>query len=261
MTHPFDGEGLTHEDRLRFWDGLADSYSSVQQGPIVDNIVDHLSAAGILSPGSSVLELGSGPGTYSLKAAPLVGDLTCVDSSARMMERMMTDADRLNIKNIKGIVSDFFKLDTGRRFDLVMATLCPGTGTPEGIGKMSSLSKGYCVHIMWIRNCWDEIHAEIWRALGKEYSFDGRRTDPVSEYLKSIGEDPRVLEFTTEVELSMPFGDTVRREIGSFAAYGLGEAEVSGAVENVLSGMRSGDVLRYMGNNAMRVIIWRPGGE
>ncbi|MDR0198780.1 MAG: class I SAM-dependent methyltransferase [Methanomassiliicoccaceae archaeon] len=260
MTHPFDGEGLTYGDRLRFWDDLADSYSSVQQGRIVDDIVCHLSAEGILSPGSSVLELGSGPGTYSLKVAPLVGDLTCVDSSARMMGRMITDAGRSGIGNIMGIVSDFFELCTDRRFDLVMATLCPGTGTPEGILRMGSLSRGYCVHIMWIRNCWDDIHARIWRALGKEYSFDGRRTDAVSEYLKDTGNDPEVLEFRDRVELSMPFGDAVRRESASFAAYGLGAAEVSEAVENVLSEMRCGETLRYDGDNAMRVIIWRPGG-
>jgi SAM-dependent methyltransferase len=260
MTHPFDGEGLTYADRLRFWDGLADSYSSIQQGPIVDSVIDRLLSEGVLSPGSSVLELGSGPGTYSLKMAPHVGSLTCVDSSARMMGRMMAAAGILNIRNIRGVVSDFFELRPGGRFDPVMATLCPGTGTPEGIAKMEALSDGYCVHIMWIRNCWDDIHAEIWNVLGKEYSFDGRRTDLVSEHLKSLGRIPKVLEFTAEVEMSMPFGDAVRKEIGSFAAYGLREKDVSEAVENVLSGMRFGDALRYMGSNAMRMIIWRPEG-
>jgi SAM-dependent methyltransferase len=260
MTHPFDGEGLTYSDRIKFWDDIADSYSSVQQGPMIFDIIHRLSAAGILSPGSSVLELGSGPGTYSLNIATRVCELTCVDSSPRMTERLMNGAERLNIRNITTIVSDFFDLGTHKKYDAVIATLCPGAGTPEGIAKMMSLSKDHCVHIMWMRNSWDDMHARIWRILGKEYSFGGRMSDAVPEHLRSIGNDPEVLEFSTEVELSMPFGDAVRKETEAFAAYGLVGADVSAAVERVLSKMNDRGMFRYTGNNAMRMVIWRQHG-
>ena len=260
-VHPFDGENFTYEDRLKFWDDRADSYSSVQQGNIVDDIVDHLFDKGILNSNSIVLELGSGPGTYSLKIAPRVKELVCVDASPNMMKRLMTDAKKNGIWNIRYITSDFFKLDLGQKFDLVISSLCPGTGTAEGLKVMESFSLRHCMYIMWSKNCWDDIHAEMWRRLGKDYSFDARSKDIVTPQLIKMGRSPETLEFAADIALDLPFKDTFKKEVNSFLRFGIKEEDAASAVENILSVMKHGDTIEYRCTNLMRTIAWECEGR
>jgi len=259
--HPFDGENLTYQDRLKFWDDRADSYSSVQQGRIVDDIVDHLFSKGTLNSDSTVLELGSGPGTYSLKIAPRVKRLVCVDASPKMMKRMMTEAKKNGIWNIRYITSDFFELDLDERFDLVISSLCPGTGTAEGLRVMESFSMRHCMYVMWIKNCWDDIHAEMWKHLGKDYSFDARTKDIVTPQLIKMRRVPETLEFAADIAMDLPFESTFEREVNSFLSFGINEEDAMSAVESVLSGMRHGNMIEYRRTNLMRTIAWECEGR
>ena len=83
-AHPFDRLGMGRSERIGFWDGYADSYSSFQQGDIPGRIVRRLADIGFVSEDSSVLEIGSGPGTYSFPLAEAAGSVLCLDSSPRM---------------------------------------------------------------------------------------------------------------------------------------------------------------------------------
>ncbi|MGN0098100.1 MAG: hypothetical protein ACI38Y_02090, partial [Candidatus Methanomethylophilaceae archaeon] len=99
-VHPFEGEKMGHGDTLRFWDDYADVYTSMQQGDIPQRVVRILLDEGYLTEDSTVLELGSGPGTYSLLVAPCVKRLTCMDTSPRMLDRLMVSASERGIGNI-----------------------------------------------------------------------------------------------------------------------------------------------------------------
>ena len=138
--HPFDGEKMGHGDTLRFWDDYADVYSSMQQGDIPQRIVCMLSDEGYLMEDSKVLELGSGPGTYSLLVAPCVRELTCMDTSPRMLDRLMASASYRGISNITPLLQDWGTYSTDSPFNICMASLCPGTGSPESILRMESVS-------------------------------------------------------------------------------------------------------------------------
>ena len=87
-VHPFQGLGLSRSEGIRFWDEYAESYSSFQQGDIPRRIVRRLTETGFVSKDSSVLEIGSGPGTYSLPLAEAAGSVLCLDSSPRMLARL-----------------------------------------------------------------------------------------------------------------------------------------------------------------------------
>ena len=71
------------DDRIRYWDEYAVGYSSYQQGFMPGRIVDWMLETGYLRSEFSVLEVGCGPGTYSLELAPKVRILTCMDSSEK----------------------------------------------------------------------------------------------------------------------------------------------------------------------------------
>lgn len=104
--HPSVGEGKSHEDMVRFWDGYAECYSSIQQGDIPGRVVDRLFGLGILEANDCTMEVGSGPGTYSLLLAPRVRKLVCMDTSDRMLDRLFSEAKRLGYSNMERFKKD-----------------------------------------------------------------------------------------------------------------------------------------------------------
>ena len=252
-THPFEGEGFDHRRSIRFWDDIANDYEGgIMQGDIPERIISSLFDRGILTSDSEVLELGCGPGTYSAPLSERVRALTCGDTSERMLSIL---SKRCLNGNIRTILGDFMTADYGGRYDAVMMTLCPGTGSPDGIRRVESLSKGWCIHIMWVDNTWDDIHAEVWKKLGKDYSFDGRKVRIMEMNLESLGRDYDVSEFTADIHWELPADELIEREKRTFSVYGPYDAE--SAIREVLSDHIDGDVFSFDCRNVMKMITWR----
>lgn len=254
--HPFDGEGLTYNDRIRYWDDIADVYSGYQQGKMPETITRCLLDDGIIDTESNVLELGSGPGTYSLNLAPNVKSLTCVDTSPRMLERLKGSAEEMGLKNISYLNKDFKDLPKDR-YDSVISSLCPGTGSLDSLRKMDSLSNGHCVYIMWTENHLDNLNSEIWRELGKDYSFEGRKSSKAVENLVSVTDKFKVMEFYDDIEFSIPQDKLELRLKRSFEALGVDTGE---AIHVVLSSKCENGIFEGRWRNSIRVIVWNSTG-
>lgn len=253
--HPFIGEGFDRQRATRFWDDIASWYSGAQQGSMVSEIVRHLHRTGVLGRDTTVLELGCGPGTYTLPMAPLVRSIVGLDTSQAMLDRLSRSVRENGIRNVSLVKADFMEYQPEGRSSTVVSSLCPGTGSIEGLQRMESWADHHCVHIMWIVNGWDDLHAEVWRAMGKDYSFGGRGSDLVERNLRSIGRRPEVTEFSVSVERSLPLDTAVSEIVRDFRPYGMG-AEVEPAARRVLEPMAEGGEFRYSCLNRMRLVVW-----
>ena len=98
-THPLDGPAEKSE--IGFWDAFAETYTSEPQGNMPGRITDWLCEIGVLNSDTEVLEIGSGPGTYSFPFAAVSKKVTCLDSSVRMMERLKITAESEDVANIE----------------------------------------------------------------------------------------------------------------------------------------------------------------
>ena len=81
--HPLDRDDVPEKTKNRFWDVFADTYSTEQQGDMPEKIIDWLFEIGVLSEDREVLEIGSGPGTYSFGMAERSKTVWCLDSSEK----------------------------------------------------------------------------------------------------------------------------------------------------------------------------------
>ena len=253
-THPFDGEGFDRSRAIRFWDDIAYDYEGrIMQGDMPVRIAERLAERGIIGKETDIIELGCGPGTYTVPLSQRVRSVTCLDTSEKMISILKGSCAS---NNVFPVVGDFMEYVPDRRFDAAIMTLCPGTGTPEGIRKVESLTDGWCVHIMWTENCWDEIHAKVWKELGREYSFDARKAGLMESNLRSLGRSYDVEEFTADVEWTMPASELIEREKRVFSAYGPIEAE--DALRAVLDGFIDGDRFSFGCTNSIKMICWRP---
>ena len=250
--HPFEGEGFDRDRSIRFWDEIATDYEGgVMQGTIPEQIVQHLFDSGILSRTTEAVEFGCGPGTYSVLLSDRIRGLTCVDTSERMLSMLR---DRCPNDNIQTVSGDFMTVELGRKFDVSVASLCPGSASKEGLSRLESVSDGYCVYIMWLDNSWDNVNAEIWSELGKDYSFETRKSRLTENNLDEMGREYECREFCTDLELKAPAEEMISKEARVFSVYGY-DAEKE--IRKVLDRWIEGDQFSFKCRNKMKLITWR----
>jgi ubiquinone/menaquinone biosynthesis C-methylase UbiE len=90
----------------RFWDRFSSEYDAFQQGDAPERIVNHLMDEGVLTPRSSVLEIGAGPGTYTHPLASRVHRVTATDISERMLDINREIACGMCLENITFVHDD-----------------------------------------------------------------------------------------------------------------------------------------------------------
>jgi len=222
---------------------------------MVDEVVEHLHRTGVLHGEATVLELGCGPGTYSLRVAPLVRSMACLDTSKSMLDRLLFSAGELGLTNIRVVMADFAEHVPEERSSVVMASLCPGTASVDGLRRMESCAKDHCAHITWTSNGWDDLHAKVWNEMGKDYSFEARGSDLAARNLRSMGREPEITGFSAEMEHVMPLERAVSEFVRDFSAFGRG-LEAEPFVRKVLEPLAKGGEFRYRSHNSMRLLVW-----
>lgn len=254
-THPFVGEKISYEKGLQFWDDFSEHYSNRQQGDIPRRIIDRLFETGILTEDCDVLEIGSGPGTYSLEMAPRVRSVRCLDSSPRMLRRLMSKASESGIGNIVPVEADWNSYEDDSEYGCCIATLCPGSGSRESVARMEKLSNGSCVLVSWTCNHGDDLNAQIWKALGKDYGYGFRGSTEVQDRLSSEGRDVKIELFQTDIEMDIPVEELVAKEVSSFKAYG-NDVDVSDIVRSILEPDADDGIVHFKATNEMKLIYW-----
>ena len=253
--HPSIGESKNHEDMIKFWDDYSDQYSGVQQGDIPRRIVDRLFDLKVLRSEDCVLEVGSGPGTYSLEMAPRVRILTCMDSSPRMLKRLSDRAEAIGLKNIELFLKDWTLYQPRKGYDVCIATLCPGSGNPESIERMEGSARRSCALVSWVDNHGDDLNAAIWKELGKDYGYGFRHSTKTEDWLTDNGRNPRVEILTAHIAVDLNLSDLAQKERSAFSAYGV-DIDAEGMIRKILGDELDGDVYHYSAENRMKLIVW-----
>lgn len=254
--HPLDGN-MPESEKVKFWDVFSETYTSEQQGNMPQRIVEWLDEINVIGNDKDILEIGSGPGTYSLIMSRFSKTVSCLDSSGKMLDRLFDTAKKEGVDNLERIEADWNVYETERKWDTVVSALCSSLGTPGSIDRMDSLSKGNCVIISWIENHGDELQSEIWSKLGKNYSYKKRRTDDIVNILKSSGRKIESREFSEEIKIEMPVEEVIRRQTGTFSVFGL-EKEAQAAAKEILAHRSVNGIYRYQAVNSLRATVWKP---
>lgn len=252
--HPFEGEGFDRERSMRFWNDMAYDYDGrIMQGDIPLQAMEQLANKGIVGPDKYAVEFGCGPGTYTVPLSAVSRSVTCVDSSERMLSML---SEICASSNVFPVLGDYMDVDLGRTFDVSVMSLCPGSGTPEGIRRAESVTHGWCVHLMWTENRWDDVHAEVWKQLGKDYSFEGRKSGIMESNLSAMGRSYEATEFLTDICWNVRAKDIIERESRVFSLYG--DYDTEGALRSVLDRYIDGDTFTFECTNRVKMITWRP---
>ncbi len=255
-SHPLD-KGLTDEKKNEFWNILAETYTSEPQGDMPERITEWLYESGFLSSDKTLLEIGSGPGTYSFPFARVSKCVTCLDSSSVMMNRLSLIAESEGVENLETVCEDWDSFNSDGKWDVVAATLCSFIGSPESLDKMDSMAENCCIIVSWIRTHEDDLHDKIFAELGLEYSFSERKTDNISEILESTGRIFENKEFEARIRTKLPTAEVVNNNAGTYSVFGL-EDEARAVLKGLVEKQSVDGFYIDEATNSLRVTVWNP---
>ena len=245
--------GFVGEGSPEFWDRLAGSYGSADQGDAPGRIVDRLFASGLLDPSDCVLEVGSGPGTYSLELAPRVRVLVCMDSSEAMLGRLSGALSGVPHNKVELFHQDWNAYVPRKGYDFCLAALCPGSGSPESLERMEGASRRGCAVVTWDRRVGDDLSARVLRELGVVRDGPVRGSRDAERWISETGRDGFSETFDVDVLREAPVAEVVAEETAKVRAHGI-EGDVGGIVEELLGA--SGGTVRIEGRNTLRLTCW-----
>lgn len=130
-----------------------------------DEILAFLDECGFDPEGSRVLDIGCGPGTLSLALAKLGAEVTALDISSGMLDRLKDSVKQeslpIDILECSWWTADIDELGFRNEFDLVIASMTPGIKDVENFDRMMACSKNLCYYSNFLRREEDKAYREI----------------------------------------------------------------------------------------------------
>jgi SAM-dependent methyltransferase len=235
----------------RFWDRFSSEYDAFQQGDAPERIVNHLMDEGVLTPRSSVLEIGAGPGTYTHPLASRVHRVTATDISERMLDINREIACGMCLENITFVHDDWNNHVRIGDHDACIMAFVPGSDSQESISRMEGESDT-CVIVSWNTNHGENITQSIRQSLGIDWPHPSH--DRSLKLLESNGRSAERMVFDVDLEGTLPYEYVYTKELSRFESAGIDASE---ACKEVISDMCQDGVFRYRLRNRVNVTYWR----
>ena len=184
-------QGAQGYGHRQLWNAEAERYSQAPTARFEDDgFLKILAASGALSSDVRLLDLGCGPGIYSVAMAGRVHDVVGLDISEQMIKHARQRALAENRQNCSFSVLDWSKADINESglkgaFDVAVARLTPAIDSLEGLEKLISCT----TQRVFVENFIDRKHR--WMKLAFDIAGagapwnDARMFDAVSYLLKT----------------------------------------------------------------------------
>ncbi len=223
--------------------------------------ISHMIDSLPLEAGSTVLDVGAGPGTLAVPLARRVARVTAVEPAAGMADVMAEYAKGEGVSNLEIVGKRWEEIDPATDldgpYDVVIASY--SLGMPDiraAIEAMCEASSRW-VYLFWFAGAtaWEQAMVDLWPELhGKEFRF-GPKADVLFNVLYSMGICPNVETIQREHILRFPDLDAAVDEFRE--QYRITSPAQEQILRDYLSGVLStnGDVLTHSGMMT-RVKLW-----
>ena len=257
MRHPYFVERLTDDMISKCWEDSSRDYSGNIHYNMRKDIIFELKERKILRKDRTLLDIGCGPGTYAIPMSSHVKQIDCIDSSMGMLNRLLAERDWNNVKNISVKLEDWRDRVSRKTHDVVFTSLCPPTNTPESILKMENCALKECVYIS-SANKDPVLSKDLWKRLGKNYSFEGYNTRYPFEFLKECGRNPSLKMFSDEIVTDRSLEEAVQDEIKRLSVYTKVDEETQKIIMDVYSDHAEDSRIIVKSKLNLGLLTWTP---
>ncbi|NLL09366.1 MAG: Mg-protoporphyrin IX methyl transferase [Euryarchaeota archaeon ADurb.Bin294] len=165
-----EGYYISDEEQAASWNKRAESFGKdveeERQRKKNADFFNLLEKSGFNPVGAQILDIGCGPGTLSIPLAQAGAQVTSLDISSGMLERLkkIADRDKLPITPVECSwwTADIDALGLRNSFDLVIASFTPGIKDVETFDRMMACSRRFCYYSNFIRKDPAKIPSEIY---------------------------------------------------------------------------------------------------
>ena len=202
------------DDRAQKWidelgpDGMGKSEMTAR----IEDTARYLRARGLLGEGSSVIDIGCGPGLFVMEFAKTAKHAVGLDHSRRFIEYAQMRAKARGAQNVSFVEADFLALDVesagyAGAFDLVFTSTTPAATGDGSLEKLMKMSRGYCQYVSFV-NISDSLAQRVsLDVFNEEYKprFDGTGFYALANLLWLDGYYPETSYYTdSRVETIAP---------------------------------------------------------
>ena len=150
MVHLRSGK-RGQDDAVKIWAKRSEDFIArvMKDTQRVEEVLDWLSNQGVRTQGMRILDIGSGPGTFTLPLAKEAAEVVAVEPVSNMVSHLkarLAEEKRGNVRIIKDTWEDvdIAAQSFSGRFDLVFASMSPGLSEWETVEKALACSRKYC---------------------------------------------------------------------------------------------------------------------
>nr|WP_181507950.1 class I SAM-dependent methyltransferase [Methanococcus maripaludis] len=158
----------SEKESKNFWDTFSKNYAKNvlnKKNGWVENNIEYIKNEFKIDKNTSILEIGPGPGTYTIPLAKEVKEITVVEQSTGMIDILKNRMKEEEIDNINIIKKrwDDFKLDADSNHDIVFSSYSLGVDDMESaLKKMNNYAEKYCCILTFgTRQAWRSIYNKI----------------------------------------------------------------------------------------------------
>jgi len=190
--------------------------------PHAVDVVETLFRQGLLTPESSVLDIGSGTGDYTLAFASRCAEVTALDMESSSLEILEEHAKQLHLKNVARQASMWENYQPNRTFSFVFTSMCPAICDYDELRKMESLSEHGCGIIAVTRGSYD-LHRKRLMELLHVRPTTGMTTEALWYYetLYLAGRNSNVQSWSTQHQFSLSLEEACCRNEAYFEIFGI----------------------------------------
>lgn len=200
-----------------FYDDTAEDYTKGVKADeeFYRHIVEYMATVGILRKSDHVLDIGSGPGTYTLPIAGKAESVAALDPSDGMLKILMRETAAKGHSNVRPIKSTWEDYAGEERFDLVFAALSPGIKGPAELMRMERFSARSCCYINYGEAGGDKkLSDDLWELVtGEKKKDNGFNITYPFNLLYSKGRKPNVRFFEKLKTRRVPCEDIVKGNV------------------------------------------------
>nr|WP_320189695.1 methyltransferase domain-containing protein [uncultured Desulfobacter sp.] len=214
--------------------------------------------------GSSVLEIGCGPGNLSLALAAYGCRVTAMDQSLGMIRVLKDKIKATDSSGVVPLAADWNTLDAARNHDLVIAAFFPEAFCPQGITCMEKLAKHACVLVVGNGAPAFPFHRQIWtQVMDAPCPVAGDHLTFAQNFLEQTGRAPMVLSLDLPAVLDVSFLRAREYFTDYFTMFGCPLPLLNKTIDRVLEPHVKNGHIYFEGQSAVAMVCWampREGG-
>ena len=248
---------------LDFFSRIADVYLPMQGEPWTQGrvVTDFLMAQGLVTPQTTLLDVGAGPGGIAVPLAEHGVRVTTLDLAEGMTRVLSAETVRRGLANLDVRHGDWVDFHPASRFDMVLAAFFPPALSPEGLARMEGWAEQYCVLALSTGRPSFPFR-EVLAAELEDFPPPKDAADLACafNFLLADGRQPNLQHLSWPMDFRQPLDIVVHFYREYYAMYGRDKPEDEAAIRRVLSRFVKGDLVEAQGRASLALLWWQPGG-